>query len=145
MAAAGAGAWQISTPSVFAAAPLYGSLALFAEVGLPAIRAKSLALTDYLIKLVDELADLGYGVGTPRDHARRGGHVAVTHADAARIGKALRARGVIPDFRPPDVLRLAPIAFYTSFVEVWEAVQHLRAIVQTGEHLTYPVGRDVVA
>ncbi|MBA3824900.1 MAG: kynureninase, partial [Ktedonobacterales bacterium] len=130
--AAGAGAWQISTPSVFAAAPLYGSLALFAEVGLASLRAKSLALTDYLIALVDELGEQGYGVGTPREHARRGGHVAVTHPDAARIGKALKAHGVIPDFRPPDVLRLAPIAFYTSFVEVWEAAQQLRAIVQTG-------------
>ena len=143
--AAGAGAWQISTPSLFASAPLYGSLPYFAKAGMAAIRAKSLALTDYLIALVDELAELGYGVGTPRDHARRGGHVAVTHPDAVRIGKALKARGVIPDFRPPNVIRLAPIAFYTSFSEVWQAVCHLRAIIAEGAQVAFAEGRDVVA
>ena len=109
------------------------------------IRAKSLALTDYLIALLDDRADDGYAVGTPLDRARRGGHVAVEHADAPRIGKALKARGVIPDFRPPNVLRLAPIAFYTSFHDVWLAAQHLHAIVADGEHLRYAEGRDIVA
>lgn len=143
--AGGAGGWQISTPPVLAAAPLLGSLAIFAEVGMTRIRAKSLALTGYLIDLVDELAPYGYRVGTPRDPARRGGHVAVEHPDGARIAKALKARGVIPDFRPPNVVRLAPIALYTSFHEVWRAAHHLRAIVADGEHLRFPAGREVVA
>jgi kynureninase len=143
--AKGAGRWQISTPSLFASAALYGSLAIFAEASITRIRAKSLALTDYLIALVDELGDHGYAVGTPREHARRGGHVAVEHADAPRICKALKARGVIPDFRPPNIIRLAPIALYTSFHEVYQAARHLRAIVAGGEHLRYAEGREVVA
>lgn len=147
VAAGDAGGWQISTPPVLAAAPLLGALAVFAAAGMERMRAKSLALTDYLIALVDELAGAPYGfrVGTPRDPARRGGHVAVRHPEAARIAKALKARGVIPDFRPPDVIRLAPIALYTSFHEVWRAANHLRAIVDAGEHLRQAAGRDVVA
>ncbi len=145
MPAPGAGRWQISTPSLFASVPLYGSLQLFAEAGMDAIRAKSLALTDYLIALLDDLEQDGYAVGTPLEHERRGGHVAVEHADAPRIGKALKARGVIPDFRPPNVLRLAPIAFYTSFHDVWRAARHLHEIVAGGEHLRYAAGRDIVA
>lgn len=142
-----AGSWQISTVPLLSAAALRGSLRCFAEVGIDAIRAKSLALTTYLIDLLDELADprYGYAVGTPREPARRGGHVAVEHAEAPRVVKALKARGVIPDFRPPNVIRLAPIALYTSFHEVWQTVQHLKAIIEQGEHLRYPPGREVVA
>jgi kynureninase len=143
--ATGVGRWQISTPSLFAAAPLFGSLHIFAEAGIKAIRKKSLALTDYLMALVDDLGEFGYTVGTPRQHTRRGGHVAVEHAEATRITRALKARGVIPDFRPPNVIRLAPIALYTSFQEVWQAAQHLRAIIVAGEHLRHEAGRDIVA
>jgi len=82
--AEGAGAWQIGTPSLLAAAPLRGSLRLFAEAGIEAVRAKSLAQTGYLIDLL-EAAGLtappyGYGVGSPREADRRGGHVAVEHS-----------------------------------------------------------------
>ncbi len=145
VAAGHAGGWQISSASLFASAALAGSLAIFAEVGLDAIRAKSLALTDYLIALMDELAPDGFRVGTPREHSRRGGHVAVEHDEGARIGKALKARGVIPDFRPPDVVRLAPIALYTSFHEVWQAARHLKAICDNEEWRDFPPGRDLVA
>ena len=93
------------------AAPLLGSLKLFAEAGIERLRARSLALTSYLMELVDDLpVDLGYHIGTPRNPARRSGHVAVEHPDAWRVCQALLARGVVPDFRPPDVVRLAPVA-----------------------------------
>lgn len=144
-----AGAWQISTIQVLSSAPLHGSLQLFAEAGIAAVRAKSLALTRYLMALLDATgltaAPYGYAIGTPRDDARRGGHVAVEHADAPRIVKALKARGVIPDFRPPNVIRLAPVALYTSFSDVWRVVAHLRAIVDGREHEAYASGRDLVA
>jgi kynureninase len=146
--AAGAGAWQIGTVSVLAAAPLVGSLALVAEAGIAAIRAKSLALTDFLIDLLDAgLTDppYDYAVGTPRDHARRGGHVAVEHADAPRIAKALKAMGVIPDFRPPNVIRLAPIPLYASFEDVYRVADALRTVIDTGAHLRVAEGRELVA
>ena len=142
-----AGAWQIGTVSVLSAAPLLGSLRLFSEVGIDAVRAKSLELTDYLISLLDGLlggAEHEVSVGTPREHARRGGHVAVRHPDAYRICRSLKDRGVIPDFRPPDVVRLAPCALYTSFHDVWRAVDILRDIIETGSFRELSTERSLV-
>jgi kynureninase len=144
-----AGAWQISTPPLLSTAPLLGSLRLFEEAGLARIREKSLALTTYLIDLIEGSglmeSPYGYRIGTPREAGRRGGHVAVEHDAGPRIARALKAREVVPDFRPPDVVRLAPIALYTSFRECWETVQHLRAIIDNGEHLKGSAERELVA
>jgi len=144
--AASAGAWQISTPSVLSAAPLYGSLRMFAEAGLGRIRAVSLEQTGYLMYLIDEqLIACGFGVGNPRENTRRGGHVALEHADAVRICKALKARGVVPDFRPPNVIRLAPIPLYTTYTELWQTVQILRRIVEGKEYEQFSGERGTVA
>ncbi|MFN8514151.1 MAG: kynureninase [Chloroflexia bacterium] len=144
-----AGAWQISTVQVLSSAPLVGSLAIFAEAGIERVRAKSLAMTRYMMDLLTAegllAAPYNYAIGTPNDDDRRGGHVAVEHADGPRIVKALKARGVIPDFRQPNVIRLAPIALYTSHADVWHVVQHLRAIVDGGEHEAFETGRELVA
>lgn len=144
--APGAGAWQIGTPSVLGMASLYGALRIFAEVGIEAVRAKSLAQTDYMMALIDQrLTPLGFTVGNPREAARRGGHVALEHPEAIRIAKALKARGVIPDFRFPNVVRLAPVALYNTYEEVWQTVDILKSIVETGEHLQFPGQRGTVA
>lgn len=146
MPAAAAGAWQISTPSVLAMAALRGALAPFAEIGIEQIRARSLALTDRLIALAtDRLAPLGFTVGTPREHTRRGGHVALEHPRAVQIARALKARRIIPDFRPPNVIRLAPIALYSTFDDVHAAVTALAEIVTTGEHARQPAHPSTVA
>lgn len=147
--AGGAAAWQISTPPVLATVPLLGSLRIFAEAGIERIRAKSLALTAYLIAVLDALgltsAEMGFRIGTPREDAERGGHVAVEHDDGARIARALKRRGVIPDFRPPDVVRLAPVALYTSYHELWRVAGHLQEIVTTGDYRALEAGREAVA
>lgn len=144
--APGAGAWQISTPSVLSAAAVGGALQVFAEAGIDQIRAKSVALTAYLIFLMDELlASYGCEVGTPRAGAERGGHVALEHPEAVRICKALKARGVVPDFRFPNVVRLAPIALYTSYQEVWRVVQILREIMEGKAYEAFPAERETVA
>lgn len=146
--AASAGSWQVGTISLFSAAPLLGSLALFAEAGTEHVRQKSLDMTEYLIRLVDqELSDAPYHyrVGSPRDGRRRGGHVAVEHDDALRVCAALRARGVVPDFRPPNVVRLAPIALYNTFEEVWQTVQHLKAVIDLGEVENFSRERGAVS
>ena len=140
-----AGAFQISTPSVLGAATLYGSLEVIADAGINAIRAKSLALTEYLMSLADAyLTPLGIAVGTPRLPACRGGHVALEHPDAMRIARALHSRGVVPDFRPPDVIRLAPIALYTSFSDVWRAVQIIHEVVARADYAADTSARSVV-
>jgi kynureninase len=74
-------------------------------------------------------------LGTPRDAARRGSHVAVCHADAWPICRALIERAnVIPDFRGPDAIRLGVAPLYTRFVDVWDAMDRLRRLVEAGEH-----------
>jgi kynureninase len=141
-----AGAWQISTPSVLGAAALYGSLKLIHEAGIDRLRMKSIALTTLLIELVDlHLSRLGYQVGTPRAAGRRGGHVAVEHPAAVQIVQALKARRIVPDFRPPNVIRLAPVPLYSRFREVGELVMALRSIVESGEHLQFSIERSIVA
>ena len=133
-----AGAFQISTVPLLATAALLGSLGVFEEAGIAAIREKSLAQTDYLIALIEGMglcdAPYGYRIGTPREHEQRGGHVAIEHEDAARIAQALIARSIVVDFRAPNVIRLAPIALYTSYHEVWQTAQALRGIIESGEH-----------
>ena len=80
--------------------------ACFDEVGIDRVRQRSLELTDYLMNLVEDSGmrsePYSFGIGTPRDHNKRGGHVAIEHEHGAQINAALKQRGVIPDYRPPN-------------------------------------------
>jgi kynureninase len=117
--------------------------------GMAALRTKSLALTDLFIQLVEERCQ-GYGLGlaTPRGHAQRGSQVCLTreHAAGGALGsgafaimQALIARGVIGDYRAgdggihKDILRFGFTPLYVSFEDVWNAVEHLRQVLETGE------------
>ncbi|KON70635.1 kynureninase [Peribacillus butanolivorans] len=141
-----AGAYQIGTPHVLSCAPLIGSLEMFIEAGIENIREKSLKINQYLIDLIEhELKDMGFFIGTPREDVRRGGHVSLEHKEAARICKALKENGVIPDFRAPNIIRLAPVALYTSFAEVWEVVQILKKIMTEKQYEKFKNEREVVA
>jgi kynureninase len=143
-----AGGWQISSPGILGSAALEGSLAVTLEAGMERVREKSLRLTSYLIELVDELLaapPYAFTVGTPREPARRGGHVALEREeDAYRISVALRQRGVIPDFRAPNIIRVAPIALYNTYHEVWQLAQHLREIVDNKEYEAVPRVRSPI-
>ncbi|WP_435077272.1 kynureninase [Halococcus sp. AFM35] len=129
-----AGAWQIGTVPMLSAAPLEGALDVTTEAGIDAIREKSLALTEYLIALVDERLGEAFAVGTPREQSRRGGHVAIEHPAAERIVAALAAHGAVVDFRPPNVVRVCPAPLYTSYGDVWEFVATLSDIAESGAH-----------
>jgi len=137
-----AGAWQIGTVPVLSAAPLAGALEIHEAAGVGAIREKSLALTGYLIDLVDERLP-ECTVGTPRDPARRGGHVALEHPDAERLSAALKDRGVVVDYRPPNVVRICPAPLYTAFADAWAVVDRLRAILDEGAHESVAVDEEV--
>ncbi len=131
--AAGAGCLQIGTPAILAMAPLAGALEILEEAGLDRLRRKSLALTRYLMALADaELATFGFRIGTPREERRRGGHVCLLHPQAPAVSRALSAAGVVQDHRPPEILRLAPVPLYNTFVECREAVRRLREVVSAG-------------
>ena len=95
---------------------------LTAEAGISAIRAKSLALTDLAFTTLEAA---GLDVVAPRDHARRGGQVSVRHEQSLEITEALVARGVIPDFRPPNLVRLGFSPLTTSFAEAELGLQAL--------------------
>ena len=121
------------TPPILALAGVDEGVKLSAEAGILALRAKSLSLTDLAIVLHDAwLAPLGTTLGTPRDDARRGSHLAVHHPAAWGISRALiEDYGVIPDFRAPDVVRLGMTPLYTTHTDVWEAMQRFRRVLAT--------------
>ncbi len=116
-------------------------LATEALGGMAALRTKSLALTDLFIRLVEERCDgHGLGLATPREHAQRGSQVCLSRQEGAyAIVQALIARGVVGDFRAgdggrhPDILRFGFTPLYIGFEDVWNAVEHLRQVLHSGE------------
>ena len=120
-------------------------IAISAEAGMEAIRAKGIALTSLVVDLFDELP-VGYGfvLGSPRDPLQRGNHVSLRHPEGYRIAQALIADGVVPDFRAPDVLRLGAAPLYTRFVDVWDAFERLRRIMDDSTYLQFPPERSGV-
>ena len=121
--AAGADGWAVSTPPILSLAPLRASLALFDDVGLPALRERSMRLTAYLEMLLDDVASRRQiGLPTPRDPERRGCQLSVSTHDARALATRLRERhGVVCDFREPDVLRFAPVPLSNTFHDCWRA------------------------
>jgi kynureninase len=139
-------ALQVGTPHILSLAPLAGSLELIAEAGgVAALRTKSLALTAFLMELAErDLAGLGFTIATPRADRERGGHVALAHAEAWRICQALKAAGLVSDFRRPDIIRLAPAPLYNTFAECAGAIAQLEAIVRTAAYEKFPTQRALV-
>jgi len=122
----GADGWQVSNPPILAMAPLRASLVLFDQAGMMALRAKSEKLTGYLLELLDRLPAGRFEVITPRDPAQRGSQVSLLVHDRPReLVRALEEKGVVCDFREPNVIRAAPMPFYNSFAEVREFVEVL--------------------
>ncbi|WP_017795906.1 kynureninase [Oceanobacillus kimchii] len=141
-----AGAFQIGTPHLFSVAPLIGSLDLFHEAGIEKVRRKSLALTDYLMELIKyELDGHGVVICNPENHIQRGGHIYVEHPEAARICKALKMKKVIPDFRTPSGIRLAPVALYNTFEDVYDCVQIFKTIMEDELYKQFENVREVVS
>jgi kynureninase len=118
------------TPPILAMVPLLAGLQLLEEAGTAAVRAKSTALTGFAIELVDAwLAPLGVRLATPRDADRRGGHVMIRRAGFRELVPLLWERGVIPDFREPDGIRVGLAPLSTRFAEVHEGLSVLRDLI----------------
>lgn len=141
-----ASAWEIGTPHVMSMASLFGSFEQFNNCGMDKLRQKSLALTGELMALIDDkLSAYGFSVGTPRDDHRRGGHVALVHDEAARINEAMKEKGIVPDYREPNVIRLAPVPLYTRFVDIVDLVDRIIDIMESKSYMKFENKRGTVA
>lgn len=138
--AEGVGRFLTGTPPVLSMLAMESGLDLSLEAGIERIRCKSVRLTSYLVYLADQvLAPLGFTLGSPRDPALRGSHVSLRHPQGYRINRALiEEMQVLPDFREPDNIRFGLAPLYTSFSEVWEAVERTRRAVEGKRYLHYP-------
>jgi kynureninase len=115
------------TPPVVGMLAVEDMLELVEEAGIDAVRAKSVALTEYAIELSDEiLKPLGVTIGSPRDPGLRGGHVTLVHPKAKALTASLWMRDVIPDFREPDGVRVGLSPLSTSFQEVRRGMYAIR-------------------
>ena len=129
----GVGRMASGTPPVLALTALDAALDVFAGIDHPTLRAASLSLTDYFIDLVDARLRDQLVVITPREHARRGSQVSLQHEHAYGVVQALIERGVVGDFRTPNVARFGFAPCYVSHVDVHDAVDHLVSVMAREE------------
>ena len=118
------------TPPVLALTAASVGIELVIEAGIDAIRAKSAALTEYAVALIDAtLGALGCSVGSPRDPSVRGSHVALVHPDARALSRRLIDDGVVVDFRTPDIIRLGLSPLTTRFTDVYDGLAAVRRLL----------------
>ncbi len=129
--ASGIDRFQCGTPPILSLAALDGALDVFDEVDLGVVRRKSLDLGDLFLELVRQnCGGMGLNSISP-ERERRGSHIALRHEQGYRIVQALIERGIIGDFRAPDVLRFGLAPLYLRYVDVWHAVRALRDVLET--------------
>jgi kynureninase len=136
----------VGTPPVLSLLALEPALDVVLDAGVDRIRLKSMGLTSYLEYLGDALlAPLGFSLGSPRNPSRRGSHISLRHPEGYRITRALiEEMDVLPDFREPDNIRLGLAPLYTTYTDVWEAVERVRRTVTEKRYLRYASERQPV-
>jgi kynureninase len=132
----GADGWQLSNPPILAMAPLAASLEHFSAAGLPALRRKSIEVTGYFEQQVQQRLAGRVQVITPADPRARGAALSLrllglTRDRARAVFDGLRRRGILPDWREPDVIRAAPVPFYNGYEDAWRCVDALQAELDT--------------
>jgi kynureninase len=133
-AAPGASRLLCGTPPILGLAALECGVVTIARAGIAPLRRKSVALTDLFVRLVEqECGGFGFTLASPREAAQRGSQVSLRHPEGHAIVQALIARGVIGDFRTPDILRFGFAPAYVRFADAWDAVAALRAVMENGE------------
>jgi kynureninase len=133
-AAAGIRGFVTSTPAILGLSALDAALDAFEGLTMEAIRQKSVSLTELFIASLEERELPGLQLASPRDEARRGSQVSLGHGDAYAVVQALISRGVIGDFRAPDLCRFGFSPLYLRHVDVFEAVEQLEAVLETKEY-----------
>ena len=126
----GAEGWQLSNPPILSMAAIKASLELFSEVGMPALRKKSIRLTGYLEYLILELQNEHISIITPKDPEQRGCQLSIQVRNADKsLHTKLSEANVITDWRTPDIIRCAPVPFYNSFEDVFNMVETLKTVL----------------
>jgi len=129
-----------STPQMLSTVALEAALDTLSGLKIGDVQEKGGALGDLMIRLFDErLAALGCGLASKRNASQRGCHIAITHRSAYQIVQALAARGVIADFRAPDVMRFGFGPLYVRYTDIWDAVQALEGVLRSGSWQTMPL------
>jgi len=148
--ASGIKRFQTTTTSILSAAAVEPGVDMLIDAGMENVRQKSLRVSAFLIDLFDSLlAPLGFSLGSPRNPDERGSHISIRHPEGYRISQSMikskEGRPVIiPDFREPDFIRLGITPLYTSFEDIYRAVERIVEIVETEEYLLHSDKRDVV-
>jgi kynureninase len=126
---------RCGTPSMVSLLALEAALSAFDDLSMTDVRAKSLSLTRLFLELADDaLTPLGFTVVTPRSDAERGSQVSMRHTDAYGVVQALIARGVVGDYREPDLVRLGFAPLYVRHLDVVTAVEQTVDVISAGEH-----------
>lgn len=135
--AAGIRGFQVGSPHILGLRAVRSGYRMIEEAGMAAIAQKAARGTELMIALHDAwLAPLGFTLLTPRESELRGGHITVAHPHARRIAAAMRTlAGVIPDYREPDSIRLAISPLPTSYTQVWDGLDRMRELVESGRYL----------
>jgi kynureninase len=137
--AAGLRGFLTGTPPVISLSLIETGVDLLLEAGLEELRAKSARQSGYLMALwQDMLEPLGITLNSPREIRQRGSHISLGHPEGLRIDLALLDRGILPDFRAPDHIRLGITPLYTSFRDIYKTVTCLQRIVAEKLYETYP-------
>ncbi len=142
--------FQTGSPPVLSVSGMEPAIDMLLEVGIGAVRQKSVAQGEYLISLAREwLFKHGFRLGSPMFAERRGSHISLKHAEAYRICRALNDpqvgnHVVIPDFREPNNIRLGITPLYTTYTEIYRSIKQLRYIMENRIYEHYPTSRDMV-
>jgi kynureninase len=130
---AGISRFLTGTPSILSLAALEAGLATFDGIAMSDLAAKSRSLSQLFIAEVEARCGSEVRLESPRDPAQRGSHVVVAHTDGYAVMQALIARGVIGDFRAPDLMRFGFAPLYNAHAEMVQAAQRLAEILATRE------------
>ena len=131
----------VGTPPIVSMAGVEVGVSLTVEAGMEAIRRKSVALTSMFIDALAPLLDHGVTIVTPLEPHERGSHVTIRHEHGFQIASALRDRGVIPDFRAPDLARFGFTPLYTTYGETARAINILTEILSSRSYESFPASR----
>lgn len=123
----GAEGWQLSNPPILSMVPIRASLEIFNEAGIQNCRAKAVLLTSFLLEMLEDTGIPGIEVITPKNPEHRGCQISLRMINPdKRLFDALTRRNIIADWREPDVIRIAPVPLYNSFIDVYQFVKILK-------------------